>query len=263
MKKILVPVDFSPIAYNAIHYALDISAILKSEIIFFHANKYAGSLELEQLQDSLATALHKKPAKTEFVTTDKLFNSQTIHDLFKNKIDLILLGTSGESAGVQKKLFGSNASEIIEGSKYPIMAIPPEFKFSGIKKIGYASDLIRLDEELSEIIPFARLFDAVIQVFHISPVFPDLGDVEKMDVEQVLIRLRQKHNYADIHYHVEKTSFDNQIIKGITSFLDSYHPDLVVLFHNHLSEIDQFLSSSISTKTISHIQVPVLIFPKA
>jgi nucleotide-binding universal stress UspA family protein len=263
-RKILVPVDFSPISDNAVHYALGISETLNAKIIFFHADDHLDNPELKRLQSSLENKIDRaKKIKTEFISSGKLFNSETINDLFKNSIDLILLGTGGGSTHISKKLFGSNADEIVNGAKCPVLVLPPKQPFSGIKKIAYASDLTKLDEELALVISFARQFDTSIEVFHVSPVFPDLGNVEIKNVEQELTKIKQKYNYRDLHYYIEKTDRDNQLEKGIASFLNQHHSDMLVLFHNRLSGVDEFISPNLATEMILSIRTPILFFPKA
>jgi len=263
MKKILIPTDFSEIAHNAAKFATSIANHTGAELIFFHAEKHNGSDELRKLKEDTKTLLLNPSVKTEYVVSDKLFNSLTIKGLFGNSIDLIVIGTSGENADLSKKLFGTNTSEIIENINCPVIAVPAGYNDQKIQKISYASDLSKLDHETARVIAFAKLFNAAIEIFHVSPVFPDLGDVEKMDVQSRIDQLKQKHDYSAIKYFVEETPHDNQINKGIKSFLSHHHSDLLVLFHNNLEGIDRFITSSETEKSVTQIKIPVLIFPKA
>lgn len=264
MRKILIPTDFSAIAVNASEYALAIAKTLKGELVFFHADEHTDSNEHNKLIAEVNKISTENPSlKTSFVATDKLFNSLTINDLFKDSLGLIIIGTSGESGDLSKKIFGTNTSEITEDMNCPVIAIPSDYKYTDIRKIGYASDLNNLDKEITEVIDFSRKFNAVIEVFHVSPVFPDLGDVEKIDIQSKIEELKQKHGYSAIQYFVEKTNHDNQINKGINNFLSHHNSDLLVLFHNIRSGIDRFITSSETRDVITHIKTPLLIFPKA
>lgn len=264
MKKILVPTDFSAIAGNAARYALELAKVMNSEIVFFHANEHSGSDEYKRLKAEVATISALNPSvKSEFVATDKLFNSMTITDIFRTDIGLIVMGTSGEHAAFSKKIFGTNTSQIIENMNCPVIAVPDGYAYSDIKNIAYASDLNRLEEEIILVIDFARRFNADVQVFHVSPVFPDLGDVEKIDAQSKIEALKQQHGYPAMSYSVEKTTNDNQINKGIVKFLSHHAADLLILFHNNREGIDKFFSSSTAEKAITHIKTPLLIFPKS
>jgi nucleotide-binding universal stress UspA family protein len=263
MKKILVPTDFSEIARQATQFAISVAKHTGAGLIFFHADLYSENNELRKLKEEATKVSLSNPAvKTEFVVSDKLFNSLSIKDIFKDSIDLIVIGTSGESADISKKLFGTNTSEIIEDINFPVIAVPGNYQYNGIQKIAYASDLSKLEHETAKVIDFAKRFNAAVEIFHVSPVFPDLGDVEKMDIPGKVQQLKEKHGYSAISYFVEKTPHDNQTGKGIKSFLSHHNSDLLVLFHNNREGLDRFISSSETEKSVSHIKTPLLIFPK-
>lgn len=264
MKKILVPTDFSPIAANAANYALAVASNLNAEIVFFHANEHIGSDEQNKLKAQVSNACALNPSlKADFVATDKLFNSLTIADLFGNSIDLIVMGTSGEQGDLSKKVFGTNAEGMIDNLSCPLLVVPSHHASNVIKQIAYASDLNNLDNELAQVIPFARAFNAAIEVFHVSPVFPDLGDVEKMDAQSKVDSAKAAFSYSTIHYSAERMKRDNQVTKGIEHFLSNHKSDLLVLFHANLEGLNRFFTSSTSEKAVYHLKNPLLIFPKA
>jgi nucleotide-binding universal stress UspA family protein len=264
MKKIVVPTDFSEIAHNATQFAISVAKHTGAEIIFFHADLHNGSDELRKLKEEAAkVSLSNRSVKTEFVASDKLFNSITIKDIFKGSIDLIVIGTSAENADISKKLFGTNTSEIIEDINCPVIAVPANYQYKGIQKIAYASDLSMLEHETAKVIDFAKHFNAAVEIFHVSPVFPDLGDVEKLDIPGKVQQLKEKHGYSTINYFVEKTPHDNQIGKGIKSLLSHHNSDLLVLFHNNREGFDRFISSSENENLVNLIKKTLLIFPKS
>jgi nucleotide-binding universal stress UspA family protein len=262
MKKILVPTDFGETALNATQYALSIAKITKSSLVFFHAEEHAETAEHKKLRAQVQKIHLSEPGvKISFASTGKLFNSLTINELFSREHpELIIIGTNGET-GFSKALFGTNSEEIINAT-CPVMVIPRHVQYTAIKNIAYASDLYKLNKEIERVVEFARYFDANIEVFHISPVFPDLGEVEEMDVPAKLKELSGEFSYSNINYYVEKTALDNQVNKGIEAYLEKKHPDLLVMFHEEKDGIDNFFSSSHSEKIAGHIKIPILVFPK-
>lgn len=48
------------------------------------------------------------------------------------KATLILMGITGKSA-VRQALFGSNTLKLIDRNQYPVMIIPPDASYKGIK----------------------------------------------------------------------------------------------------------------------------------
>lgn len=263
MKTIVIPTDFSSIADNASKYALAVAKILNANLIFFHANEHNQSESLQKIQKELytITSSHLHP-HINFISTDKLFNSLTIKEVLEERIDLIIMGTNSENKSFSKTIFGTNTSEVIENLSSPIISVPEHYSYTSIKTIGYATDLTNLNEEIVKVIDFARPFDAFIKVFHVSPVFPDLGNVEEIDVKSSIEVSKKKYNYSKMEYFLEKTGNDNQVTKGINQFLSHHDLDLLVLFHNTEEGIDRFLSSSESETLVKKIEKPLLIFPK-
>lgn len=263
MKKIIIPTDFSEIAQNATRFAISVAKHIHGKLVFFHADEHLNVNDLNSLRKETDKISALVPGVTsEFVASNKLFNSLTLKETFKDNIDFIVIGTSGESADISKKLFGTNTSEILEDVNCPVIAVPEGCTYKEIKRIAYASDLIKLEKELEKIISFAKQFDASIEVFHVSPIFPDLGDVEKMNIPAKIEQLKQKYQYDSIDYYVQKTAQDNQIQSGINAFLSHHNSDLLVIFHNNVTGIDRFLTESETEKLVTHIKTPMLVFPK-
>ena len=261
MKKILVPTDFSALASNAIKYALSMAKATNTELVFFHAGKNENLSKLknevsEIQQASVETEIH-------FIVSEKPFNANTIKEVVSaNNIDLIIMGTCGEGMGISKKLIGSNTSAIIEDIGCPILAVPLDYKYKTIDKIAYASDLSNLYEEVKYVIDFGKIFNASIEIFHVTPIFPDLGNVEKKDVFKMVDEIKIKYQYPNINYYVEETPRDNQIKKGINLFIKDYHPDMVVLFHNGRSWLDKIIPSDTTSSIASELPIPLLAFLK-
>jgi nucleotide-binding universal stress UspA family protein len=195
--------------------------------------------------------------------SEKSFNVQTIKEIVSAKeIDLIIMGTCGAGLGISKKLFGSNTSAIIEDSGCPILSIPLDYKYSSINKIAYASNLSDISKEIGYVIDFGTQFNASIEVFHVTPIFPDLGDVEKKDVFKIVDELKVKHQYPNINYYVERTSHDNEIKKAINLFIMDYNPDMLVLFHSNRNGVDKVITSGTTGTIASNLQIPLLAFLK-
>lgn len=263
MKKILVPTDFSPIANNAVHYALSLSKIFKSEVLIFHASA-KDERDLHMLREGVEKFTGMVPGlKVNYISSHKHFSSVTINEFVSaQKIDFIVMGTSGDDAPFEKTLFGQETSEIAEHANCPVIAIPPQYKFGPVKNIAYACDLNFIDNEAGDVVHFAKKLEAYIELFHVTPVFPDLGDTAKINMEEKLGEIKRKYNYDYMHYSVERTNSDNQIIEGISSFLEECKADMLVMFHHHDTIFEEFISTSNTAKIIADLKIPLLIFPR-
>lgn len=260
MNKTLVPTDFSNIANNAIEYIMALPEGIIKEVILLHA--------AANDDENLATlGLQKKRLSEKFkvkiIYSDKDFDAYTIQEIVQNKnIDLIIMGTSGETGGITKKIFGNNTSALIDNVNCPVLAIPVNYNYKKIKKIGYASDFTDLEKEMTQIISFARLFNATIAIVHVTPVFPDVYGTEKINIEKHIEQIKKKNDYTKIQLSIEKTTYDNQIEKGIEHFIEDSSPDMLVMFHHFRTVLDKIITSSVTVDSIIHLEIPLITFPK-
>ncbi|MGZ3900108.1 MAG: universal stress protein [Bacteroidia bacterium] len=264
MKRILVPTDFTALGHSTIEYAISLAKEIKAEVIIFHSDEHDPS-DVKKLKAEVDKSTAKdSEVKVSYNSSHRHFSSITVNALVKSlSIDLIVMSTHGEKAPLEKKLFGRDTNEIAENSECALLVIPQGYTYSPIKNLAYSSDLNFLDKEIGAVIQLAKSLHAGIDLFHVTPVFPDLGDTEKIDMNKKLQNIKDKFHFTGIRYSVEKTKHDNEILKGITSFIDHHKTDALVMFNNHLSVFDEFISTTNTEKIIEHIKKPVFIFQKA
>jgi nucleotide-binding universal stress UspA family protein len=262
MQKILIPTDFSSVADNAVQYAVALAKKHGGEFIFFHA----GSENLGKLQEHikfLTSELGFNTDDAKYISADVDFTVDAVKELVAtHRINMVVMGTHGTHTPFPPRIFGSHTAAIMEEIGIPVIAVPGDYIFNSITHIAYAADLVNLEKELATVVKFAKTYNASVNVFHVTPVFPDLYDLEEIDVNETIGEIRTKDNFPYITYHLEETEKDNQVVKGINNFIDEHFTDLLVLFHTSRSWIDKIISPSSSVKEISQIRVPVMIFPK-
>jgi nucleotide-binding universal stress UspA family protein len=264
MKKILVPTDFSEVSRNAANYALHLAKTFGKELMLLHCNSEKENNSFNQLKEMAEIVSASHPlVKTNYMVSSENFNSKTVNKIINSEnVRLIVMGSAGGGNANVKKIAGSTSINIIENAFCPVMVVPLEHKFTGINKIAYASDLSNIDNEMEQIVAFARKFNAKIDIFHVSPVFPDLADSEKINVYDKLEEVKQKHHYMTVSFFKEKMPHDNQVDKGIDLFLEESSADLLVIFHNSRSTFDQLFSSSHIDHSLTHLSTPLMVFPK-
>lgn len=264
MKRILVPTDFSEVASNARAYALALAEITKSDVVIYHADSH-DKTDIKQLQlEVLDSRLNKPFVNIEYLATHKQFSSVNLEEVVNNqKINLIVIGTSGNQAGLKKMLFDRNATDIAEHINCPVLIIPPDYIFKNINTIAYASDLNFIDKEIVPVVSFAQLFKASIEVFHVSPVYPDLGDVGDMNVIAKIAKVKNMNAPIKISYAAITTDGDNEFIEGLSEFMATHTADILVMYHQHLPAFDEFFTNSNTAKVIEHLHIPLLIYPKS
>ena len=187
MKTILVPTDFSKNADNACKYAIAIAKEMKAKIILMNTYEtpvyYADVAMLPVQTDYLLyrnSALvdmkkyHNKISKTagkikiELIVQQGLASARIQEIALEKKADLIVMGTTGKGA-LEKMLIGSNTVRIIRKAPCPLLIIPLNAKYKGLKKIVYATDLENDNlNHLKTLIPFAKAFNSEILLLHIN-----------------------------------------------------------------------------------------------
>ena len=113
------------------------------------------------------------------------------------------------------------------------------------------------------IIPFAKLFNASVEIVHVYPVFPQIVAVEKIKKEKELERIKKENDYDKISFLFIKTTFDNEAVKGILKYINSNNPDLLMLSHKPRGLFDKLALDSGATESVEKkSSVPILVFNK-
>ncbi|MGQ1786990.1 MULTISPECIES: universal stress protein [unclassified Saccharicrinis] len=181
MKRILVPIDFSENAFNALNYGIQIANKLDAELRIVHVRtrklsqkylqKNMGSLITEDLEGWLNEIVAKY--KSGYLVPGGSFDYKVREgNVFKEvsnqaKYDdttLIVMGTHGAS-GFEDKYIGSNAYRLVSASEVPVLAIRPERKWRGINKIVLPiSNRKSSRQKVPAVLGMANLFDAKIYI---------------------------------------------------------------------------------------------------
>ncbi|MGB4972480.1 MAG: universal stress protein, partial [Cyclobacteriaceae bacterium] len=184
---ILVPTDFSKPSKVAVLYAALLAKKAGAELVIAtvaygqassRAMMVSQKLDTEMKNiahaelEELTTEIKSKVKGKLTISTQVLSGfpvAQVIQRFVKKKeVDLIVMGTRG-ATGLQKVIIGSNAAAMIQNSSVPVIIVPHNATFKGFKKIVYATDLTHIEEELSTVSAFAKLFNARVEVLHVIP----------------------------------------------------------------------------------------------
>jgi len=263
-KKIVIPTDFSEAAKNALDYALNFLGKDKSDIYLLNAYEppHMGSGMLisinEILEKESKLSLNHEISRLRDANKINGYHLDTISEngdlvgslkKWNKKIDFdyIILGTNG-ATGIKGALFGSNASEVIDCSEIPVITIPNEATFKGLKKILFSIDGIPFsnDKPIKELLFLKEEFGAEIHLLHIDT---PSNHEHKNRRQKTLQDIKSKLNLAENQVHEE---FCDSAIDGINSFIEKNPEfDLVCMVPRKKSFIFKFSKTkaiSIGTK---------------
>ncbi len=158
MKLLLVPTDFSPIADNAMKYAMDMAKATNSNLMLVNMYQIPISfsevplvtISLDELrkisQNKLASVKHNIETitggeihvYTESILGEVSYEVEKLCDRLHPYA--VIVGTRGVT-GIGKFFLGSNTQSIVEHVNTPVLVIPPGATFKPYKKIGLATDM--------------------------------------------------------------------------------------------------------------------------
>jgi nucleotide-binding universal stress UspA family protein len=271
MLRILIPTDFSVLSRKAAVFAHGLSQQLDAEFVLLHCddrprpayaliNNLDETLRVEAIEKlvQLAASIKKETGLTANIQTDFLIGDpiSSLETYSKEKaIDLIVMGTKGESV-IQNRLFGSVASGVMEHVSCPIFFIPAIAEPVTPANIAFPTDLTNLDEEIDELISFARFFNATIHVVH---VYPDMIDPDTFDEETTQLGLIANTSYPKITFNAV---MDSDIIGGINRFIASDNPDMLAMFTYKTGILEYLFNESITEEIAGHSTKPLLVLRK-
>ena len=137
MKTIIVPTDFSPIATNAMHYAIDMAKSINASILLLHVYQVPVSftdtpivlVSIEDLRKGAEEQIAHLKTEVEHLTSGslKVYTETRLGNVADelenlcNKINpfAVVMGTKGAS-GVERILFGSNTLTAIRHLTWPV-----------------------------------------------------------------------------------------------------------------------------------------------
>lgn len=267
MKTILVPTDFSNNANNALIYANDFANAINNKIVLLHSyptlagnyNMIAGEVVLDTvlLKMNIKNKLEKVRSKYVEVPNSYLVKTgDLIDDIIdtaqKSKPQLIIMGTHGAS-GFKRILFGSNTSDVISRSNFPVLAVPQRYRFKKINTIVYATDFNNTINELKHIIPIAKQLDATIEVLNLNYTYNKNED-KKLLVEKKIKAL----SYKKIKMIEQIATIEQTMIEQLKKYLVKHKPQLLVMFPEDKAWFDKLFISSKTEELASQLKLPLL-----
>ncbi|MFY0651196.1 MAG: universal stress protein [Cyclobacteriaceae bacterium] len=272
VKNILVPLDFSPCAKNALKMAIGLARGTGAKLHLMnaihiptpHVDVTGGhSLVdpvIEDYEERVETEFEH--LKTEFAqlndidyVTKKFVSmvSDAIHTCTMNdNIDLIVMGTKGSHSTLEK-LIGGVSADVIRYSSVPVLLIPENISSLDFKKIGYAADFEEIEDigKLESIIFFAQLTKSEIQVFNV------VKSIEEVSFEKSRQSLKISNYLKDVD-HSFHTIEDDKVIHGIFEFIQEHQLGMLAIYPRKHGLLDRILKGSVTKKIAMNIDIPLL-----
>jgi len=244
MKTILYATDNSENSAAALHFSYALSKALNTNLMALHVFELPLTLastvsysysrkevrafgdHREKLIAFCTEHLQNEPEPLKI--TWKIDEGKPASDLIiKNakelKADLIVVGTKGGST-IRKVLLGSNTTSLIKTAPCPVLAVPEDADFRGIKKIVYATDFEGDDIfSIETIVKLAKPFEATIYLLHVSPEETNTN-TDQMEWFKGMLRL--KVDYENMRFDLR---FGEDVFDVIQKYVNEIEPDMVAM----------------------------------
>lgn len=271
MKTIIIPTDFSPVATNAVNYAMDMALAINASITLFHVYNIpvaygdvpVALLSVDEMKRAAEESIGRLKKEIEHISSGKLKvytetrMGNVVDELQEtcNKLQpfAVVMGSTGHSA-VERTLFGSNTLSAIKHLTWPVICVPKGKEFGkGIQKIGLACDFRQVVETtpVSEIRDFVKEFNAKLLVLnvdydnrHFKPDTPEQSALLHTALESV-----------NPEYHFIN---NKDIEDGINEFAETNNLDLVIAIPKKHRLLEGLFKKSSTRQLVFESHVPVM-----
>lgn len=279
MEKILVPTDFTSIAETGLKLAVEIAKRSGAVISLINFMKHPfGStfsatgditkkrdgeetrftLELLKVNQSkledLAAAYRAPDVEIEYGIIDDELKEGIDNYLNKEMIDLVVMGTSGEST-VEEAFTGNNTEQVIEVSSCPVLSVRDGFMIEDLSRIVLAVNDIK-DEQilvgLNTLRQLAECFDSHIYLLHVIKSGEERGDLQ--DYFSRMAETAALKNYS-------VTILDaSEPAEAVIHFAREQNAGLVAVIKNSKDGIFRIFSNHFSNRLVKEVGRPVFTF---
>jgi nucleotide-binding universal stress UspA family protein len=255
-KPIIVPWDFTEIAQYAFEHAVNLSKILKKDIILLHIVENPADIESSFNKLKLKTQELKKNfmvSSHPVVKTGNIFD--TINDVsHEYKAEMVVMGTHGIK-GIQK-IIGSRALKVITNSKMPFVVIQDKPQSSKFDKIVFPIDFRTENKEKVNYVNYlAANFNAKFLVF--KRKVKDKGFKKKIASNLLYVETFLKNN--NVQYELFNAEGDMSFEKEIVKFSKDQGADLIlVLTTRDINFIDYLVAAKEQYVIANPEKIPVM-----
>ena len=270
IKKILVPVDFSPTSVNALKYATALAQKSAAKLEIMHAyHIMAGGdtsffvneamienhhiLSEGKLRELVVQIPGLKEVPHSLSVKFGLTTTSILERLKSKDIDLIVMGSKGET-DVVSKLLGSTTNDIINNANCPVMAIPKEVKRLKWDNVVMALDDVKIPVEgpKSWLLLINKIFGSNFHVAHVNDQ-PDQNDYEE------LYKPSLQQIFGDISYRFH-TITSNSVERGLIDYIKGLEADVLMIFPRKRHIIIDLFTHKVTKHLCEQLHQPVFAY---
>lgn len=272
MINILVPTDYSAISNNAIDYAAALAQQYKARIILFNsftfpihlANTLLPSVTVQELLNNNENLLRKKAKSVEsafnievaFESSYSFIEEELSLLIVKYSVDLVVLGMADRT--LEQDLMGNTTTAVISKMKFPVLAVPLGAKFSGMKKVLFACDVLQgvSLKILSRIKQLAMELKSEVEVFYVDKTVENLKAAHTATLSVNIIN----DGLNGVTYS-HKNVRSNAVITEIEKEIKAFNAELLIMVPKKYGFWASLVHKSKTRVMASGLDIPLLSIP--
>jgi nucleotide-binding universal stress UspA family protein len=272
MKTFIVPTDFSDTSKNAARYAAHLAEHVKdAKIILYNVfdkietgsdgspvyNDHEGRKNIMELAlASVRSEMHglAPDVQIELLAEEESSFIDSLERLARRtEASLVIMGITGASP-IEQIFIGSNTLNMVSRNVCPVVIVPPNASFTGIKNVAFTSDFKEVDkttpaQPLRDVLDLFNPFVHVVNVD--SEHYVELTEEYKAEKAKLEVILS---GYQKEYYFMRQYDF----IEAINQFVDDYKIDMLVTIPKKHSFLGGLFKTSHTKKLAYHSHVPLI-----
>jgi len=268
MKTILVATDFSPVALNAAHYAVDMAKSINAGLLLMHVipvpityTDLPVAVSLEDMLRSTEEEMNRLKDDMIKVSGDSLKVETEVrmgiffHELqtvcFRVQPYAVVMGSQGKT-NAERILLGGHTVHAMQHLAWPLITVPRGGVYSAIKKIGLACDFSKVVDTT----PVEEL-RTLVHDFHAELHVLNTGKKETFNPDIVFESGLMQEMLEDLKPVYHFITHDN-IDQGIMDFSEKNNIDLLIVLPKHHGFLEKLVHKSHTKELVLHSHVPVM-----
>lgn len=274
MKKIIVPIDFSPLSFDALNFALEFNTRIKGEIILLHVlespnyafsvmgETYIGSPE-EFYNGKLVEGVHNRLEEWTQRVKDVGQKAKAVmrhghpyqnigREIAREKADWIILGSKGAS-GLKEIFIGSNAERVIRYAECPVITIKGAAKISEMKNMVFASDLTEEQDWMAE---KAKEIQKLLGLnMHIVKIRTPYNFLTAEAADRQLKSFADRNHFEDFTLNHTEAEYSDE---GIVAFAEEVGAGIIILSTHGKTRLAHLFGGSRAEDLANESKIPVI-----
>ncbi|MDH4091215.1 MAG: universal stress protein [Cyclobacteriaceae bacterium] len=273
IRRVLVPVDFSQVAVNALETAVAICKRQLTTLTLIHVVENTFRLVPPEAGATVANILPGLVKKANESLNELAKRIRTKHDLVVNhvvqsgnpadeicgwahqkEVDLIVMGTHG-SSGLREFFIGSNAYRVVKNAPCPVMTIPGTRTWIDFKNILFPIRMVPNALDKYEVIrPIVRKNSSSLLIAGIVKE-NDASGFDKM--KELVDTVSRKIDEDQVSCR-SKVLYSEDVARQVLAVSEVEKPDLIVITATLDSSLKDFFLGPYTQDIVNHARFPVL-----